>query len=78
MAGRASVALGLKYGTGDLISQHASKKSDDETLDYRRAGFFLMFGAYCTLLTRPARVHAPAHLRKALTCWPPDLVRRRC
>lgn len=67
MAGRASVALGLKYGTGDLITQSATKAPDD-AFDTRRSGMFLGFGAYCAPLP-------PCHAmeREALvwrTTWP--------
>lgn len=49
MAGRASLFLGLKYGTGDVIAQHAAiaqgAQAGDE-FDRRRAAMFYGFGGY--------------------------------
>ena len=45
MAGRASMALGIKYMTGDLIAQKAAS-GPGSTIDRERAYYFLGFGSY--------------------------------
>jgi len=45
MAGRASLAFSLKYGTGDLIAQHISSDTNG-AVDRTRASYFFAFGGY--------------------------------
>ena len=45
MAGRASVAYSLKYGTGDLIAQQLSGDTSG-SVDRTRASYFFVFGGY--------------------------------
>jgi len=45
MAGRASVAYSLKYGSGDLIAQHLTGSGSGD-VDRARASYFFAFGGY--------------------------------